>query len=90
MGAIIFNISEAAKLSAFNIYQEPIKMLLENEKEAFEKQSFLSKIYHQKIKKQDFDSNLLKTKPCFWDKQSSNHYESCLKDVMKIINVIFR
>ena len=45
MGAIIFNISEAAKLSAFNIYQEPIKMLLENEKEAFEKQSFLSKIY---------------------------------------------
>lgn len=45
MSAIIFNIGESVKLSAFNIYQEPIKMLLENEKEAFEKESFLSKIY---------------------------------------------
>ena len=45
MAAIIFNIGEAVKLSAFNIYQEPIKMLLENEKEAFERESFISKIY---------------------------------------------
>ena len=35
--AIIFNIDEAVKLSAFNVLQEPIKMLLENEKELFEK-----------------------------------------------------
>lgn len=45
MGAIIFNIGESVKLSAFNILQEPIKMLMENEKEAFEKESILPKIY---------------------------------------------
>jgi hypothetical protein len=42
---IIFNIGESVKLSAFNILQEPIKMLMDNETEAFEKQSLLSKIY---------------------------------------------
>ena len=31
--AIIFNIGESLKQSAFNILQEPIKMLMENEKE---------------------------------------------------------
>ena len=36
--AIIFNIGESLKQSAFNILQEPIKMLMENEKEAFEKE----------------------------------------------------
>ena len=42
MGAIIFNIGESVKLSAFNILQEPIKMLMESEKEAFEKESIVS------------------------------------------------
>lgn len=43
--AIIFNITESAKVSAFNIFQEPIKMLLENEIEKFEKGSLLPKIF---------------------------------------------
>ena len=43
--ALIFNISEAIKQSAFNVLQEPIKMLMENETEAFEKESHLGKIY---------------------------------------------
>lgn len=46
--AIIFNIGESIKQSAFNILQEPIKMLMENEKEAFEKESFLSKVFVMK------------------------------------------
>lgn len=46
--AIIFNIDEAVKLSAFNVLQEPIKMLLENEKELFEKQSMLGEIFVMK------------------------------------------
>lgn len=45
---IIFNIGESVKLSAFNILQEPIKMLMENETEAFEKQSLISKVYVMK------------------------------------------
>lgn len=45
MAAIIFNIGESVKLSAFNILQEPIKMLLENEKEAFERESYIDKIF---------------------------------------------
>ena len=45
MAAIIFNIGESVKLSAFNILQEPIKMLLESEKEAFEKESYIDKIF---------------------------------------------
>lgn len=48
MGAIIFNIGESVKLSAFNILQEPIQMLMENEKEAYEKSSILPKIYVMK------------------------------------------
>lgn len=43
--AIIFNIAEALALSPFNILQEPIKMLLTNEEEAFEKESLISKIF---------------------------------------------
>lgn len=45
---IIFNIGESLKLSAFNILQEPIKMLMENETEAFEKKSLISKVYVMK------------------------------------------
>lgn len=45
MGAIIFNIGESVKLSAFNILQEPIKMLMEHEKEKFEKESILPKLF---------------------------------------------
>lgn len=43
--AIIFNIGESIKLSCFNVLLEPIQMMLENEVEAFEKQSLLSKIF---------------------------------------------
>ena len=46
--AIIFNIGESVKLSAFNMLQEPIKMLMEKETEAFEKGSLISKIYQMK------------------------------------------
>lgn len=46
--AIIFNIDEAVKNSAFNILQEPIKMLLENETEAFEKESIIPKVFVMK------------------------------------------
>lgn len=43
--AIIFNIDEALSLSAFNVLQEPIKMMLDNQKEAFEKESLISKVF---------------------------------------------
>lgn len=46
--AIIFNITESAKLSAFNVLQEPIQMLLETEHEVFEKGSLLPKIFVMK------------------------------------------
>lgn len=46
--AIIFNIGESVKLSAFNMLQEPIKMLMEKETEAFEKGSLISRIYQMK------------------------------------------
>ena len=46
--AIIFNIDEAVKNSAFNILQEPIKMVLENETEAFEKESIIPKVFVMK------------------------------------------
>lgn len=46
--AIIFNIGEALKLSAFNVLQDPVKMLMEKETEAFEKGSKLSEIYVMK------------------------------------------
>lgn len=46
--AIIFNIGEALKLSAFNVLQEPVKMLMEKETEAFEKGSKLSEVYVMK------------------------------------------
>lgn len=43
--AIIFNIDEALSLSAFNVLQEPIKMMLDNQKEAFEKESLINKVF---------------------------------------------
>lgn len=43
--AIIFNIGETVKLSCFNILIEPIQMMLENEVEAFEKNSLISKLF---------------------------------------------
>lgn len=46
--AIIFNIEEAIHNSAFNILQEPIKMILENETEAFEKDSIIPKVFVMK------------------------------------------
>lgn len=45
MAGLIFNIQETAQNSAFNVLQEPIKMLLTNEAEAFEKNSIISKVY---------------------------------------------
>lgn len=45
---IIFNIEESIKNSAFNILQEPIKMILDNEVEAFEKQSIIPEFFVQK------------------------------------------
>lgn len=43
--AIIFNIGEALEKSRFNILREPIKMKLENEYEAFEKESMIGKLF---------------------------------------------
>lgn len=48
MAGIIFNIQESLNNSAFNILQEPIKMILENEVEAFEKDSIISKVFVMK------------------------------------------
>lgn len=48
MAGIIFNIQESLNNSAFNILQEPIKMILENEVEAFEKNSIISKVFVMK------------------------------------------
>jgi hypothetical protein len=45
---VIFNIEEALHNSAFNILQEPIKMILENETEAFEKESIIPKVFVMK------------------------------------------
>lgn len=45
---IIFNIEESIKNSAFNILQEPIKMILDNEVEAFEKSSIIPEFFVQK------------------------------------------
>jgi hypothetical protein len=46
--AIIFNIEESVKNSAFNILQEPIKFLLQNEVERFEQDSIIPKVYVMK------------------------------------------
>lgn len=44
--AIIFNVQEALRNKAgFNLLQDPFKMLFTNEVEAFEKQSFINKIF---------------------------------------------
>lgn len=48
MAGIIFNIEEALQNSAFNVLQEPIKMILENETEAFEKESIINKVFVKK------------------------------------------
>lgn len=45
---VIFNIDEALKNSAFNILQEPIKMILTNETEAFERDSIIPKVFVMK------------------------------------------
>ena len=45
---VIFNIEQSARLSDFNILQEPIKMILENEVEAFEKGSIIPEVFVQK------------------------------------------
>lgn len=45
MAGIIFNIQKSAENSAFNVLQEPIKMMLQNETEAFEKDSIIKKVY---------------------------------------------
>lgn len=46
--AVIYNIQEAVNNSAFNVLQEPIKMVLDKEMEAFEKTDFISKIFVMK------------------------------------------
>lgn len=48
MAGIIFNIQESLNNSAFNILQEPIKMVLENEVEAFERDSIIDKVFVMK------------------------------------------
>jgi hypothetical protein len=48
MAGIIFNIHEAVKNSAFNVFQEPIQMFMTNEVEAFEKESIIDKIFVKK------------------------------------------
>lgn len=48
MAGIIFNIQESLNNSAFNILQEPVKMILENEVEAFEKESIIDKVFVMK------------------------------------------
>lgn len=48
MAGIIFNIHEAVKNSAFNVLQEPIQMFMENQKEAFEKDSIIDKVFVKK------------------------------------------
>lgn len=48
MAGIIYNIHEAVKNSAFNVLQEPIQMFMENQVEAFEKESIIDKIFVKK------------------------------------------
>lgn len=45
---VIFNIEESIKNSAFNVLQEPIKMILDNQVEAFEKNSIIDKVFVMK------------------------------------------
>ena len=45
---IIYNIEEAIKNSAFNVLQEPIKMILDNQTEAYENNSIISKFFVMK------------------------------------------
>lgn len=47
MAGIIFNIEEAVQNSAFNVLQEPFKMMMTNEVEAFEKKSLIPYLYVQ-------------------------------------------
>lgn len=48
MAGIIFNIDEAVRNSAFNVLQEPIKMVLDNQQEAFEKESIIPEVFVMK------------------------------------------
>lgn len=43
--AIIFNIDEVLKQSAFNLLQDPFKMMFEGEVEAFERNSIINKVF---------------------------------------------
>lgn len=45
---IIFNIEESVRNSGFNVLQEPIKMILENQTEAYEKDSIIPKFFVMK------------------------------------------
>jgi hypothetical protein len=45
---VIFNIEESIKNSGFNILQEPLKMILENQTEAFEKNSIIRQFFVMK------------------------------------------
>lgn len=45
---IIYNIEEAVQNSAFNVLQEPIKMILDRETERFEKESIIPKVFNMK------------------------------------------
>lgn len=45
---LIYNIEEAIKNSAFNVLQEPIKMILDNQTEAYEKNSIIDKFFVKK------------------------------------------
>lgn len=48
MAGVIFNIHEAVMNSAFNVLQEPIKMFMEKQTEAFEKESIIDKVFVMK------------------------------------------
>lgn len=48
MAGIIYNIEEAVQNSAFNVLQEPIKMILDKQTEAFEKKSIIPEVFVMK------------------------------------------
>lgn len=48
MSGIIYNIEEAVQNSYFNVLQEPVKFILDNEVEAFEKSSIIPKVFVMK------------------------------------------
>lgn len=48
MSGVIFNIEEAVKNSKFNVLQEPVRFILDNEMEAFEKESLIDMVFVKK------------------------------------------